>query len=498
MSDAHRRQAATFRQIFANSGYRAIYLSTALSWIGDFLAKAAVTALVYRQTHSPVLTAATFAISFLPWAVGGPVLAALAERYPHRSTMVICDLLRAGLIALVALPHMPVPAMLVLLFLTALLNPPFEAARSAMLPRILNGDGYVLALSLQNGTGQAAQVFGYLVGSTVAVASPSTALLVDAATFAVSALMIRFGTPLQPVVTHRKPRTHLLRETGDGFVTVFTSPVLRAIAILILTGAVFAAPPEGLAAIWAARLESEPARRGLAQAIIMIGNPTGLLIAGLLITRLVPPATRAKLIRPLAVVGPLCLVPALFNPSAPVVALLAGLAGVCAAGMLPASNGLFVQALPIAYRARAFGVMQTGVQLLQGGSVLVTGLLATYAPLPAVVGWWSAGGALLLLVVVSRWPSRAVFVETIERTRRENAEAEAAATARVQASPNTEATPAASASGPVTTAPVSAARTTTAPPANTSPAPAAPEGSAPGQRTSEDPSSGRIRTAESM
>ena len=483
MSDARGKGTATFREIFSNGGFRTLYLSTALSWVGDYLAKAAVTALVYGQTKSVVLTAATFAISFLPWAVGGPVLAALAERYPHRVTMVVCDLVRAVLIALVAVPHLPAPAVLVLLFLTALLNPPFEAARSAMLPRVMSGDGYVLAVSMTNGTAQAAQVFGYLVGSAVAVASPQAALLVDAGTFVVSAVMVRFGTPLQPVVAARESSSHLLRETGAGFATVFRSPVLRAIAILILTGALFAMLPEGLAAVWAARLETDPARRGLAQAIIMIGNPAGLLIAGLLITRLVPPATRAKLIRPLAVLAPLCLVPALFNPSAPVVALLAGLAGVCAAGMLPASNGLFVQALPIAYRARAFGVMATGLQLVQGGSVFATGLLATYFPLPAVVGWWSVGGVvLLLLVAVGRWPSRAVFEETIERVQRENAEAESAATARARAA-------AAARAGATEPSQATAAATATARPD---------EPSTPCQRTTEDPSSGRIRTAESM
>jgi MFS family permease len=269
------------------------------------------------------------------------------------------------------------------------------------------------------------------------------------------------------VVAARESRPHLLRETRAGFVTVFRSPVLSAIAILILAGALFAAPPEGLAAVWAARLESDPARRGLAQAIIMIGNPTGLLIAGLLLTRLVRPATRVKLIRPLAVLAPLCLVPALLNPTAPVVALLTGLAGVCAAGMLPAANGLFVQALPIGYRARAFGVMQTGLQLLQGGSVLITGLLASYFPLPAVVGWWSVGGVLLLLLAVTRWPQRSVFEETIASTQRANAEAEAAA-ARAAA-------------------------------AVSSPAVATPEGPVPppGQRPAEDPSSGRIRAAKS-
>jgi MFS family permease len=119
-------------------------------------------------------------------------------------------------------------------------------------------------------------------------------------------------------------------------------------------------------------------------------------------------------------------VPALLNPSAPVVALLAGLAGAAGAGLLPAANGQFVQALPIAYRARAFGVMSTGMQLLQGGSVLVTGLLASSFALPSVVGWWSVGGVLMLLLVAARWPSQAVFAQTIEDTQLANAAAEAA------------------------------------------------------------------------
>jgi MFS family permease len=456
LSPGHAKRA-TFREIFAVKEFRAVYLSTTLSWIGDFLAKAAVTALVFRQTNSAAITAVTFAISFLPWAVGGPLLAALAERYPHRTTMVVCDVLRAVLIALVALPHLPVPAMLLLLFLTALFTPPFEAARSAMMPRILPGDGYVLATSLHASTNQGAQVLGYLVGSAVAVGAPRLALLIDAVTFLVSAALIWFGTTWAPPVIHREQRTHLLRETGAGFTVVFRNPVLRAIAMLILASVVFVAPPEGLAAVWAARLEHDPARRGLAQAIIMIGSPTGLLIAGLLITRLVPPEIRGKLIRPLAVLAPLCLVPTLFNPSAPVVALLAGLAGVCGAGLLPAANGLFVQALPVAYRARAFGVMQTGLQLLQGGSVLVTGVLASYFALPSVVGWWSVGGVLLLLLVVSRWPARSVFTNVIAATQAANVAAEASA--------------AATAGGATTP---------------------------PGQRPAEDTSGGRIRTVESM
>src|SRR5919204_6910535 len=85
---------ATFRGVLANSEYRSIYLASALSWFGDAIARAAVTALVYRTSNSVVLSAATFAISYLPWLGIGPVLTALAERYPLRRVMVACDVAR--------------------------------------------------------------------------------------------------------------------------------------------------------------------------------------------------------------------------------------------------------------------------------------------------------------------------------------------------------------------------------------------------------------------
>jgi MFS family permease len=426
LSEAETR-AATFREVFSVGEFRAVFVSTVLSWVGDYMVKAAITALVYHTTHSAAITAISFAISYLPWAVGGPLLTALAERYPHRTTMVLCDLIRGGLMLLIALLPLPTPVILLLLFCTALFTPPFEAARSATLPRILPGDGYVLALSVQSATIMGAQVTGYLAGSALSISSPRLALLIDAATFAASAAAIRLGVRWRPAVAQPSQRTHLVREAAEGFSVVFRTPALRAIAVLILASVLFAAPPEGLAAVWAGRLEADdPARRGLAQAIIMVGNPIGFLIAGLLFARLVPPRLRVRLMRPLAVAIPLCTVPALLNPSAPVVALLAGLAGAAGAGLLPAANGQFVQALPMRYRARAFGVMSTGMQLLQGGSVLVTGVLASYFPLPSVVGWWSVGGVVMLLLVVARWPAQAVFDQTIEDTKLANAAAEAA------------------------------------------------------------------------
>jgi predicted MFS family arabinose efflux permease len=159
---------ATFREVFGVREYRAIYLAAAASWFGDYLAKAAVTALVYQQTDSVAAAAAAFATSYVPWVLGGPVLAAIAERNRYRRVMIICDLIQMALIGVVAIPGVPVPVMIALLFLVSMATPPAQAARSATMPLVLTGDRVVVGLSLNQSTNQAAQVVGSLVGGAIA------------------------------------------------------------------------------------------------------------------------------------------------------------------------------------------------------------------------------------------------------------------------------------------------------------------------------------------
>lgn len=415
MSDAthHPAGPATFREILALREYRAVYTATLLSWIGDYITKAAITVLVFQQTRSVALSATAFGLSYLPWLVGGPLLATLAERRPYRTVMVACDLLRMSVVALLAIPGMPVGVMLALLFVATLANPPSQAARSALLPLILTGDRLVVGLSLNISTGQAAQVVGYVAGAAIATVNPQIALLIDAATFAASAAIVRFGVQQRPPAMRAEHRSHLLRETAEGFRLVFGRPVLRAVAIIVFTSMLFAIVPEGLAAGWADEQAHSEAERGFAQALIMIANPIGFILGGLLIGRLVRPDIRRALIRPFAVLAPLALVPALFDPPTVVVALLAASCGFAVAGMMPAANGLFIQALPHGFRARAFGVMASGTQVIQGVAVLLTGLLAERFSIPRVVGLWSAAGVLLVLVATAQWPNAARIDEAI-------------------------------------------------------------------------------------
>ena len=93
------------------------------------------------------------------------------------------------------------------------------------------------------------------------------------------------------------------------------------------------------------------------------------------------------------------------------VAGLALVSGFAIGALVPVANGEFVQALPNAYRARAFGVVSAGLQLLQGAAVLATGALALRIDLAVVVGLWSLGGVLLMIVMIVTWPSPQAFAD---------------------------------------------------------------------------------------
>src|SRR5581483_10715606 len=67
-------ERATFGQVFAVGEFRALWLALILSVAGDQLARVAMTVLVYQRTRSPLLTALTYAMTFLPWVVGGIAL----------------------------------------------------------------------------------------------------------------------------------------------------------------------------------------------------------------------------------------------------------------------------------------------------------------------------------------------------------------------------------------------------------------------------------------
>lgn len=352
--------------------FRALWLAQALSFVGDQLAQVALAVLVYDHTKSPLLTALVYALTYLPPIVGGPVLSGLADLFPRRTVMIVSDVLRAGLVAVMALVAMPVGALSALVFLTVLLGTPFTAARAALLPDVLEGDRYVAGSAINNITHQGTQMLGFLAGGAiVAVVGTREALALDALTFGASAVILIGGLRGRAAPGRRERESFgLWRGTRDGIRLVFGDRVLRSLVLFAWLCA-FYVIPEGLAAPYAATFGGGAVTVGL----LLSAMPTGMVVGAFLFSRFVRPANRLHAMGWMSMLACLPLIGAGLRPPLWGVVVLWAVSGVGSAYQL-AANAAFVAAVPASGRGRAFGLAQSGILAGQGVGILVGGAVA--------------------------------------------------------------------------------------------------------------------------
>src|SRR6201994_4332035 len=349
---------ATYREVFAIREFRGVWFAQVLSYAGDQFAQVAIAVLVYHRTGSALLTALAYALTYLPPIAGGPLLSGLADLFPRRRVMIACDLIRAGLVSLMAIPSLPFAGLCGLLFFTVLLGAPFTSARSALLPDILRGDKFVVGSAIGNISFQASQVVGFVAGAAVvAVLDPYRTLATDAVTFLLSAVIVT-GWVRRRDAPEREPgqRSSLWAVSRDGMAMVFGDPVLRT---LVLFGwlAGFCIVPESLAAPYAHSLHGDALTVGASA------------------------------------------------PPLPVVLALWVLAGAGEAYQLAAAAA-FVQSLTPSGRGRAFGLAQSGLLAVQGLGILAGGAVANAVGAPVAVGLAGMLGLAAAAILAMSWTLR--------------------------------------------------------------------------------------------
>ena len=377
-------RSVTFRDVFALREFRALWAAHVLSLVGDQLARVALSVLVYAKTGSPLLTALTYALGFLPWLIGGPLLSGLADRLPRRTVMVVADLVRAALIGLMVLPGVPLSVLLALLFAAELCAPPFSAARAALMPQVFDDDDglYVVGSAVNTITWEAAQVGGFVLGGVcVAVLKPQGALLLDAATFVISAVLLIMWVRDRPVPKRAGDTpAGLGADLMVGARLVLGDPWLRTLTILAWLCSAYMVP-EALAAPVAKAEGAGP----LAVGLLLAANPIGTTIGSVVIGRWVRPERRLRWLLPMAVLCGVPLIACLADPGLLWIGVLWGLSGVFSAYNL-AANAAFVRGVPDARRGQAFGLVQAGMAVGQGVGFLLAGAAAEWVALTTVVG----------------------------------------------------------------------------------------------------------------
>ncbi|MFB6726600.1 MFS transporter [Kribbella sp. NPDC056345] len=365
-------ERARWRDVFGHAEFRALFVAGVLSVAGDQLARVALAVLVFDRTESAGLTALTYALTYVPDLLFGPLLAGFADRFPRRSVMILTDLARAILVAAMAIQGLPLLVVILLLLGLQAFGSPFNAARAATLPAVLPGDHYVLGKAANDMVVQFSQVLGFGAGGAIVVAvGTSGGLLLDSATFLLSAALLAVGVRRRPAPTGGTdaPRRSYFKDLSAGLSLVARTPKLRSLVILA-TIAGFYVTVEGLAIPYAHEIGHGPTAAGL----LLAASPAGA-VAGMWLITLWPPERRMRLLGPLAALACAPLALCFFTPGLVPALLLWGLSGMASAYHLPTSAA-FVQAVPDAQRGQAFGVASTALKGSQGLGILLAGLVA--------------------------------------------------------------------------------------------------------------------------
>jgi predicted MFS family arabinose efflux permease len=379
--------------------FRALWLSEVLSVTGDRLALVAVALLVYDRTRSPLLAAVTYAAGYLPWVVGGLFLAGLADRRPRRSVMVTCDAARAVLVAAMVVPHAPLWVLVALLFATTMFAPPFESARAAITPDILDGERYTLGTAVIQTTFLAGQVAGAAAGgAAVALIGVRPSLVVDCVTFVLSGLLIGLGTRSRPAASPPDTvRPSAWARIGEGFGLVFGD---RALRTLLLFGwlVVFYTIPEGVAAPYAASLGGGPAAAGL----VLASTAAATAVGTPLFTRFLRPRRRLDLMGPLAVLTCATLMLTVLRPGLALSLVIFSVSAAFGVYQI-AANTAFVVRVPAGRRAQAFAIANMGVVVGQGAAFIAAGAAATVLTPAQVIAAGGGIGTVVALVLTLSW-----------------------------------------------------------------------------------------------
>jgi Transmembrane secretion effector len=333
-------------------GLRPLLVAEIVSTTGAAMTAIALPWLVLSTTGSPARAGLVAAVEWLPMALLGIPSGALAARLGPRRTMILCDAARLPVVAAIPLLHwlgaLHLGPLLVLAFLAGAFFPAHLASQRIILPELLGGAAGEVTRgnAVMGAANRLPLVLGPALGGVlVAAVGPAEVLLADAATYAVSALLLIAFVP------ERDPEPEEQAAGGDlwaGARSLAASPVLRpltlanagielamqalflAIPILVFTeydgraavaGALIAAWGAGALAgtVLALRLASRPAltlvrAAMLAQSLplLIVAAPLppaflagGMLLSGLanpvvnapsftLVTLAVPPRLRAK------------------------------------------------------------------------------------------------------------------------------------------------------------------------------------------------------------
>jgi MFS family permease len=226
--------------------FRLYFTSQVVSQLGTSFTQFALPLLVFKLTGSPTNLALTTAATFVPYLLFGLVLGAVVDQVDRRRMMILVDLGRAAVIAVLpmlsAAGALEVWHIYVVAFVGSTLGILFDCGEFAAVPSLVPADDLVTANGWIMATNSAGQVLGpVLAGLLLALVPVASLLWVDAASFLVSSVVLlsirqSFNSGDAPALAGDAAASRLRRvrrDVVDGLRYVLGHPVLRSISLMM-------------------------------------------------------------------------------------------------------------------------------------------------------------------------------------------------------------------------------------------------------------------------
>ncbi|MFD4508598.1 MFS transporter [Streptomyces sp. NPDC058457] len=383
-----------------NKGFRMLWIGQLLSDTGTQISGIAYPLLILALTHSVVLAGVVGTVRAITVLCLQLPAGALSDRFDRPLTMIICDITRTVLLALlgilIVLDLASWQVVLVVSLIEGAAGAIFDPSAAAALPGIVPDGQLEQAWAATEGRTYGASLAGPALGGVLFGMGRAVPFLADAVSFAVS-----FGT-VSRIRGRFRPesaggRKALWREVTDGLRVVWQVPILRATVIqtpllnFAFSGVIFSitlAMRQG---------GTSTAVIGLVQAAIAAGGLLGAVVAPRLQGRM----RLATLATTITLAGALLFGAAALLIPSPLVAAPVALALLLA----PAANAALVAAVlrsaPEDMRGRVISTVMMAATALATLAPLIAGLIIQHASGAWAVGVFAATTAVAAVLCLT-------------------------------------------------------------------------------------------------
>ncbi|MPZ86115.1 MAG: MFS transporter [Actinophytocola sp.] len=212
-----------------NRAFGALALARIVSLTGDSLSLVALMLYTANTAGEALAVALLLLVGDFAPALLSPLAGAVSDRFDLRRVMIAAELVQGGLICAIALTLPPLPILLVLVGLRAAAGQVFLPASRAAVPALVPDADLPAANSVLGFGSNGGEALGPLIAAAlVGVLGIPGVLLVDAASFLVSALLLLAVPGLRPGAAEHEP---LLRSARIGLRFIWSRGPVRVIAL---------------------------------------------------------------------------------------------------------------------------------------------------------------------------------------------------------------------------------------------------------------------------